>query len=176
MEWGKRLFTSDTSISSSHPSWNDTFTVSLIDESSVLDFKIISRDTNDNYEQQVDFLQISGVEIRLLLLENKYIIDHKTSSAQNKFTYSVRYKGDGSSKVKNITSKLDKKEELYQTKVVPDYESAKYEYEKILNSTGIELLNNWGILGSEFDWEDILNSLKQPQSDKPEPHLLKKDK
>lgn len=111
----------------------------------------------------------------MLLLENKYIIDTKSSAAQNKFTYSIRYKGDGSSKAKGLASKLEKKEELYQSKIVPEFEAAKNEYDKILNSNGTDLLSYWGNLGKDLDNEDILSAIKQsPKSS--EPNYLKKDK
>ena len=108
---------------------------------------------------------ILASDIQTLLFENKHLIDSITSPLKNKYTYSIKNKSDSWSKIKHLSSSIKSKEDLYKSQVYPAFESAKDEYDKILNLTGVNLLKNWGILGSDIYSAEVSNDMVQLSPD-----------
>lgn len=109
----------------------------------------------------LDWFEISGREIITSLLANKHVIDTFETASQNKFTFSVKYKSDGLTKLKNLALKVQKKEELYANKVLPEYNSASEDYNKMLKFTGVDLLQDCGIFGENSQGSELSDAVKE---------------
>lgn len=73
----------------------------------------------------------------------------RDNSLGNHFTLSIRGHVAVNPKLQGLKDKIQHNEQLLQ-QVEPDYKECRSKFEKFLNLRGAELLEEWGLLGSEF--------------------------
>jgi len=149
MDNGKDIFTSDSSDNIEKPTWDNVFTVTLHDSHERLYFQIFAKEMNATVEKLIDTFDITASIISQNLHSNINITDNISTSLLNHFTLCIRNKTEVNPKLYNYRSKIEKFESM-MLEVEPPYNEARSKFEKFLNLKGIDLLNEWGILGENI--------------------------
>lgn len=148
---GKENFRSSKATNVLHPSWDDIFSLEMQDSKERLYFQVFVRvHDEEKSERKIDTFDISASIIEQNLKTNDELTDNITTAASNHFTLNIKGKIDVNPKLQNYRNKIDKNEALFR-EVEPPYLEARSRFEKFLNLKGVELLEEWAILGSDFN-------------------------
>ena len=82
------------------PSWDDIFSVSLPDELSSVNVKVLVRNIDTGAEEEFDQFSIPANKVKTELSASKNYIDSIITSSGNQYTYLIRHQSDGIIKIK----------------------------------------------------------------------------
>ena len=150
MDNGKDLFKSDSCKNIENPFWTNTFLVALENNQERLYFQVfVISDIDDKSERLVDTFDISASIIEQHLRSNDELTDNISTSISNFFTLCIKSINDTNPKIETYKARIAKLEEAL-AEVEPPYKEARNRFEKFLHLKGVELLDEWGIWGSEM--------------------------
>lgn len=172
---GKVLLTSEASSSLHSPSFNDSFSITLVDENSNLEFRVYAKNVSSNFSKEIDQFYIEGETLKSVLFTSKHYMDNLTTRNENVYTFSIKYKSDAASKIKSLQTKVEKKEEKLNNIIIPGFTRAQTDLENILSLRGVELIKNWGIFGSDMYNQEISDTVADVIESGHSKNALKKD-
>lgn len=150
MDNGKEVYKSDNCKSILSPVWQNNFTLTLENNQERLYFQIFVVTTEPNKtERLVDTFDINASIIEQYLRTNEELTDNISTSISNQFMLCIKNVIDVNPKLQTNRDKIQKLEQEF-TEVEPPYKEAREKFEKFLNLKGPELLEEWGICGSEM--------------------------
>ena len=166
MDNGKDVFKSNTTKDIFMPRWNNFFSLILESNQDRLYFQIfVVTDDLNKTERLVDTFDINASIIEQYLRSNEELTDNISTSISNQFTLFIKNVIEINPKLQANRDKIQKLEDMYVV-VEPPYKEAREKFEKFLNLKGAELLEEWGICGTE------MKLLKKSKTGKPDGESL----
>lgn len=150
MDNGKEVFQSDLCQTILTPVWTNNFSLTLENNQERLYFQVfVNEAESSKTDRLIDTFDINASIIEQYLRSNEELTDNISTSTSNQFTLCIKNVIDINPKLQTNRDKILKLEQEF-TEVEPPYKEARERFEKFLNLKGPELLEEWGICGSDM--------------------------
>jgi len=148
------------------PEWEDTFTLSILDELGSVSFRVYRASTNSDDSEEIDDFSIPAHSLITNFVKGKHTTETIITPSGNKYTILIKIKGDGQGKIKALKNKIRDNIEELDSKTQPKFDNIKDNLFNLLEFKDYELVLEWGIFDeyindSEFD-KNLKKILEKP--------------